>query len=81
MKPKAIVVDIDGTLTCDALLIDDKSREGRDIFYQKIDEYFIVELELIRPIVDLIKLILDNTSTRIIFLTAREDRYDIKKIQ
>lgn len=79
MKQKAIIIDIDGTLTRDPLLIDDKSREGRDVFYQKIDNYLRVKKELIRPVVDLVKLIIDNTYTRIIFLTAREDRYDIKE--
>lgn len=79
MKQKAILIDIDGTLTSDPLLIDDKSREGRDVFYQKIDNYLRVKKELIKPVVDLVKLILDNTNTRIIFLTARENRYDIKE--
>lgn len=80
MKQKAIIVDIDGTLTRDPLLIDDKSREGRDIFYQKIDNYFVVELELIKPVVELIKLVYFMAGhIKIIFLTAREDRYDIRE--
>lgn len=79
MKQKAIIVDIDGTLTRDPLLIDDKSREGRDVFYQKIDNYLRVKKELIRPVVGLLQIIFNNTNTRIIFLTAREDRYDIRE--
>lgn len=79
MKQKAIIVDIDGTLTRDPLIIKNKSREGRDIFYEKIDNYLRVKRELINPIVDLIKLIFNYSNIKIIFLTAREDRYDIKE--
>ena len=79
MKQKAIIVDIDGTLTRDPLLINDKSREGRDVFYQKIDEYLRVKRELIKPVVNLIQLIFNYSNIKIIFLTAREDRYDIKE--
>lgn len=77
MKQKAIIVDIDGTLTRDPLLIDDKSREGRDIFYQKIDNYFMVKLELIKPTVYLVQYF-KAFNIKPIFLTAREDKYEIR---
>lgn len=77
MKQKAIIVDIDGTLTRDPLLIDDKSREGRDVFYQKIDNYLRVKLELIKPIVYLVQYF-KAFNIEPIFLTAREDKYEIR---
>lgn len=80
MKKSAIIVDIDGTLTRDPLLIDDKSREGRDVFYQKIDNYLRVKKELIRPVVDLVKHLYRSTvDINFLFLTAREDKYEIRK--
>lgn len=80
MKQKAIIVDIDGTLTRDPLLINDKSREGRDIFYQKIDEYLCVKKELIKPVVELVQwLHFSSPSINIFFLTAREDKYKIRE--
>lgn len=80
MKKSAIIIDIDGTLTRDPLLIDDKSRDGRDIFYQKIDNYLRVKKELIKPVVDLVKhLFYSTVQVTFLFLTAREDKYEIRK--
>lgn len=80
MKQSAIIIDIDGTLTKDPLLIDDKSREGRDVFYQKIDNYLKVEKKLIRPVVELVKHLYKSTiHIDFLFLTAREDKHEIRK--